>query len=184
VASSASDTAQKVFGGTSGATPYAAAVTVMLRNFYYDNLTNEVLPSPGLLFASLIAFGNEAPNSTTGSGKTKMGKKALSCSKWDWGSEFVAEGSSKVFNLTVGSGEKDLKAGIWWPDYGSHNDFNLTIVKGTTPIGSSTNTTSVFERVQKLGSLATGTYTVTIQAVRTQGTTAREVFWLVHRTKC
>lgn len=53
-ASSASDTATKAFGGTSGATPYAADVAALLRNWLRGN-TGSV--DPGQVYARVILPG-------------------------------------------------------------------------------------------------------------------------------
>lgn len=162
-----SNTCISTFCHTSGATPYAAGVALLLYNFYN---ANGMGPNNGKVYASLIGFGDlDYPyfSNFFGAGKVRLGD--LSSSRWYIGSRYVSDGEVESFTFPVTTGlECNLKAAIWWPEDFTlnngvlteyHNDIDLYVVNASgNVVGQSRSTSSVFEKVDIGGDLTPGGY--------------------------
>lgn len=152
-----SDTALSVFGGTSGATPYASAAAMLARNWLrqfgsYDN---------GQTYAMMILWGqNTWPyDNTAGAGPLRMGVGGRA---W-WGKVGVANGATIDIPISIDAGQTNLDGALWWPETAAqqHNDIDIHLIdpSGTERArGFSAN--SVFERARATGRLQTGTWQI------------------------
>ncbi|MFN8423980.1 MAG: S8 family serine peptidase [Anaerolineae bacterium] len=161
-ASNASDTALRVFNGTSGATPYAGAVAALLRNWLRGG-TGSI--DPGQVYAHLILIG-QTPwpfNNTSGAGKLRMPTNGLS---W-WGKVKVADGATIDIPITVAdAGGAGVDAALWWPEMATqqHNDVDVALVRPDgTEAASSLSTVSVFERARASGAVPAGLWHVSVR---------------------
>lgn len=175
-ASNASDTALKVFTGTSGATPYAAGAAMLARNWLrqfgtYDN---------GQTYAFMILYGqNEWPyDNTEGAGPIEMATNGLA---W-WGKVSVGNHVNVDIPINIGSGKRDLDAALWWPESAAqtHNDIDVHLID---PSGAERakgySAVSVFERTGVNGALQSGRWIVRIRGYRVP-TGSQTVYWAVH----
>jgi hypothetical protein len=157
-AGNTSDTATKfAFGGTSGATAFAAGAAALMYEWNANafGLTNK----PGSLYTALLAQGDAGtqPGITTGAGKLKM----KSGSFWITGQITLGTSTSDL-TWTIPAGYKDLRVAIWWPERQNqaHDDIDLNVLApGGASLGTSTWSGSVWEKVSQTGNLAAGTYT-------------------------
>lgn len=176
----ACDSCMKVYGGTSCAAPMAVGTASLLRHYLIDNgLPRE----PGHIYAGMIAFGNESPNDTNGSGRTKL--EGPSCSAFTVGQVTLTQDQIVYIDVPVSAGGSNLKAAIWWPtQYNNHRDIDL---RAENPSGSliawSQGIPSVFERVQVNGALQTGTWRIRIKGYSIPIGT-QKVFYFIHRKTC
>jgi serine protease AprX len=175
-ASNASDTALQVFTGTSGATPYAAAVAMLARNWLqqfgsFDN---------GQTYAFMILYGQkEWPyDNTVGAGPLQM---ATNGHAW-WGKVSVGNLQNIDIPINVGAGKNDLDVALWWPESATqtHNDIDVHLIdpsgieraKGYSGV-------SVFERTGVNGALQTGTWVIRIRGYNVP-TGSQTVYWATH----
>lgn len=175
-ASNTSDTALKVFTGTSGATPYAAGAAMLARNWLrqfgtFDN---------GQTYALMILYGqNEWPyDNTVGAGPLEMATNGYA---W-WGKTVVGNHINIDIPINVASGKSDLDVALWWPESASqsHNDIDVHLIdpngieraKGYSSI-------SVFERTGVNGSLQSGTWKIRIRGYQVP-TGSQTVYWAAH----
>lgn len=177
-ASASSDTALRVFTGTSGSTPYAGGAAALTRNWL---LRFGGTIDPGQVYAQLILSGQQPYpfNNTTGAGPIKM---PTSGRAWR-GKVSVTNGATIDIPLTVTSGTANTFDGaLWWPESpsGLHNDVDLSLISpsGTT-VASSISVASIFERVRRAGAVATGTWKVRIRGYRVRSA-SQTVYWAAH----
>ena len=165
-ASSASDTANRTFGGTSGAVPYGGAAAALARNW----MRRFGQVDPGHVYARMIVAGqNPYPfDNTQGAGRAELPVNGYS---W-WGKVSIGhhETIDIPLNVTRASAH-DLDGAIWWPETAaSHDDIDLRIV---SPSGSvmdaSVSVNSVFERARAAGETTTGTWKLRIYGYRVSG---------------
>ncbi len=175
-ASNASDTALRVFSGTSGATPYAGVAAMLARNWLrqfgtYDN---------GQTYAFMILYGqNEWPyDNTVGAGPIQMATNGYA---W-WGKVLVGNHMNIDISINVGSGKRDLDAALWWPESATqtHNDIDVHLIDPSgVERAKGYSGVSVFERTGVSGALQTGTWRVRIRGYRVP-TGSQIVYWAVH----
>jgi len=174
--SNASDTALKVFTGTSGATPYAAAVAMLAHNWLrqfgsFDN---------GQTYAFMILYGQkEWPyDNTVGAGPLQM---ATNGHAW-WGKVSVGNHMNIDIPIHMGAGKKDLDVALWWPESAAqtHNDIDVHLIdpsgieraKGFSGV-------SVFERTGVNGTLQAGTWVIRIRGYNVP-MGSQTVYWATH----
>lgn len=159
-ASNASNTALRVFTGTSGATPYASGAGALLRNWLRGSNFDI---DPGQVYAQMILSG-QTPffNNTNGAGLLNLptGGSAF------FGKTSVGNGGTINIPLNIGAGHNRFDCAIWWPETAaqSHNDVDVSLID---PFGvtraSSLSISSVFERARFSGAVASGTWTLRIR---------------------
>lgn len=180
-ASTASSTALHIFTGTSGSTPYAAALAIGLRNWIARTPGSSWLPGMG--YAWTILFGDRAYpfDNTTGAGHLRFNPDAII---WQAYATMTPGGQTDIpINSTLLSQfPKNLAAAIWWPESTSlHNNLDLFIVDpGGTIRASSVSVGSVLERAFVPGTLASGIWKVRI---KNHGASSQEVFMGAYRTR-
>ena len=161
-----SNTANRVFGGTSGAVPYGGAAAALARNW----MRRVGQTDPGHIYARLIVAGqNPYPfDNTIGAGRIRLPVNGYS---W-WGKTSVGHGEVIEILLNVTrSTANNLDGAIWWPESGSnHNDIDLRVVSpsGST-LDSSISIPSVFERVRADGNVVTGVWKLKIKGYSVSG---------------
>jgi len=175
-----SDTANRNFGGTSGAVPYAGAIAALARNW----MRKVGQTDPGHVYARLIVSGQISfPfNNTSGAGPVRMPVNGYS---W-WGKVAVEDGEAIEIPINVSRATaNNLDAAIWWPEKNKkwwqlsekHNDIDLRIV---SPVGvvndSSLSISSVFERVRASGGVAAGIWKLRISGYSVGGS-AQTVYY-------
>lgn len=161
-----SNTANRVFGGTSGAVPYGGAAAALARNWM--RRVGQV--DPGHVYARLIVAG-QTPypfNNTSGAGRVRLPVNGFS---W-WGKVSVSNHETIEVPLNVSrSTANNLDGAIWWPETTSgHNDIDLRIVSPTGSVmDSSVSIPSVFERVRAAGNSTTGVWKLRIYGYSVSG---------------
>jgi len=185
-ASNASDTALRVFGGTSGATPYAAGAAVLLRNFLRNSFG---ITDPGQVYAQMILSGRDTSfDNTTGTGLLRLPTNGFAFV----GNVNVGNKQNIDIPIPVGAGILAIEAALWWPEYvfkgvsffpffsfEEHSDIDLRII---SPAGAtraqSLSVGSVFERtgVVSRRPLARGTWKLRITGFSVPNP-PQKVFW-------
>lgn len=179
-----SNTALGVFGGTSGATPYAGGAAALLRNWLRG--TSSTI-DPGQVYAHLILSGQQPYpfNNTSGAGPIQLPTNGTA---W-WGKVDVTDGATIDIPIGVGAGTGRIDAALWWPETATkilwvvvevHNDIDLHIVDpGGVGRAFSVSIPSVFERARVTGSIAAGTWKIRIRGFDVN-TTSQTVYWAAH----
>lgn len=180
-----SDSALRVFGGTSGATPYAAAAAALLRNWVRRVSSGT---DPGQIYALLILSGTQAYpfNNTSGAGPLQLPTNGWA---W-WGKVSVRDGETIDIPLTTPStSPREFDTALWWPETAvqiigitiePHSDIDLHLIDpGGTTRDVSISIPSVFERTRVGGSVPAGTWKLRIRGFNVPGT-AQTVYWAAH----
>lgn len=175
-ASNASDNALKVFTGTSGATPYAAAAAMLARNWLYRFGTWD----NGQTYAFMILYGQDMYpyNNTSGAGPIEMATNGWAF----WGKVSVTDKLNIDIPIGIGAGKKDLDVALWWPESAnkSHNDIDVHLID---PSGNERargySGSSIFERTGMPGSVQQGTWIIRIRGYRVR-TGNQIVYWAAH----
>lgn len=183
-ASSAGVAAFQIFGGTSGATPYAGATAALIRNFMRGNRGSI---DPGKVYAFIINSGqNPYPfNNDIGAGDLEL---PLNGYAW-WGKVHISDGQTIEIPINVSQKNRNtFDAAIWWPEelielirfspvIDGHDDIDLRIVDPNGTVrNASISIPSVFERVRYRGNVATGTWKVRINGYEVRDT--QTVYWV------
>ncbi|WP_045235316.1 S8 family peptidase [Deinococcus pimensis] len=173
-ASSASDTARRVFGGTSGSTPYGAGAAALMRNWLRGSAGTI---DPGQVYAHLILSGQRPwPfDNTVGAGRIRLPTGGVAF----WGKVTLGPSGVVDIPIPVGSaGWTAVEGALWWPERatGVHNDVDLQLVDPSGAVrASSTSAVSVFERARAAGPVGTGTWKLRIRAYSVSG--SQDVYW-------
>lgn len=154
-----SNTANRVFGGTSGAVPFGGAAAALTRNWM--RLFGQI--DPGHVYARLILSGQDPYpfDNTVGAGRIKLPVNGFS---W-WGKVSVSHHEVVEIPFTVTqSTAHDIDGALWWPEgLTGHNDIDLQIVSPSGSVmSSSISINSVFERARATGAVVTGTWKLRI----------------------
>ena len=159
-ASNTSDTARRVFNGTSGATPYASGAAALLRNWLRGG-TGSI--DPGQVYANLILSGQRPHpfDNTSGAGPLRLPIDGLQV----FGKVSVAHHAVIDIDFgMVGGTAQTIDAAIWWPEHGAaHNDIDLSLVDPSGNVrASSISVNSVFERCRVSAPIAGGVWKVRV----------------------
>jgi len=177
-ASNAGDTALiDGFGGTSGACPYVTGAAALVRNFLLNLTRIDSSPAgnvdPGQVYAYMILSGQVRNfNNTTGAGLLVLpnvaGRLAGIVGRVD-----VRTGQTvSIPYANIGGGFSRLDAAIWWPDLKAifrgpkdpHSRVDLDLVDPNgLQVDTSTHASSVFQKVQRIGTIAPGTWSLRIR---------------------
>ena len=185
-ASNASDNALRSFGGTSGATPYAAGAAALLRNWLRGASFSI---DPGQVYAQLILSGQQTYpfNNTSGAGPIRLPTDGWA---W-WGKVVVANGVTIDIPLNIsGANANTFDGALWWPEWALqfpffgrievHNDIDLHLVDPNGAVrASSISIPSVFERARVAGRITPGTWKLRIRGYNVPGG-AQTVYWAAH----
>jgi hypothetical protein len=176
-ASSASDTALRTFGGTSGATPFAAGAATLLRNWLRGTSFSI---DPGQVYAHLILSGRDPYpfDNTVGAGELSLPVNGY---VW-WGKTTITNGATIDIPLPISGASFDrFDAALWWPETAAqaHNDVDVQLID---PFGtvraSSVSINSVFERARHSGAVVTGAWKLRIHGFSVSG--SQTVYWAAH----
>ena len=161
-----SDKEFRIFGETSGATPYAAGAAALMRNLVGRAMKTTAV-DPGFVYALMILSGQKTDfDNDYGTGPLRLPPPD---STLLWGTVSVSDG--EIFEVRipyVHPPERILDAALWWPEAGVqslHNNIDLMIVdRAGREQTASRSVPSVFERVRFQGSIQDGS------SIRIQGT--------------
>lgn len=179
-----SDTCITTYCHTSGATPYAAGSALLLWNFLYSQGLN---PSPGRIYAAIIAFGDLAfPlfGNMFGAGMFRFGD--IGQSSWNTGVRYVAQGQNSDLTFQIPAGACRLEAAIWWPEESAspetHADIDLYLYDGTGAVKSQSYASlSVFERIEISGNLSpSGTWKLRMRGDVVPGGASQTVYYFLY----
>ncbi len=173
-ASSASDTATKIFGGTSGATPYASGAAALMRNWLRNGIGSI---DPGQVYSHLILSGQQPYpfNNTSGAGKIVMPTGG----RGYWGKTVITHGETLEIPINVSSSKTKIEGSLWWPETSSqsHSDIDISLISPSGIVKDlSVSIPSVFERVRYSGTLSPGVWKVRIRGYSVP-TSTQTVYW-------
>ena len=172
-ASTTSTTAQQIFGGTSGATPYGAGAAALARNFLRGSSS---VVDPGQVYAFMIMSGEDSsPDNNNGAGLIDMPVNGNAF----WGAVNVGNQMNVDIPISISPGV-EIDAAIWWPESTStHNDVDLYLIRpdGTTA-DLSLAIGSVFEKVFSGSNPPNGTWTLRVRGYSVSGT--QKVYYALH----
>jgi hypothetical protein len=171
------------FGGTSGATPFAAGAAALMRNWlrkfnYFD---------PGLTYARIILSGTAiwtplfGYKEDAGAGHLRLPEPCHLTAHWGKVTfPRPISGQTTVFNIPIQVAPGgDLVAAIWWPEsIGQlHDDIDLYVLDPNgVQQAEARSAMSVWERTEVSGPLVPGTWTIRIKGASiTSG--PQTVYW-------
>jgi hypothetical protein len=189
-ASNSSNTALKIFTGTSGSAPYPGGTAALLRK-WFKSVTNNETPDPGQIYAFLILAGSLTSQLPAGLLTTKFDEKngtgqlnlPMGNGETNWNAVTLTSGQTTV-NATLsiaGTSPNTLNAALWWPERvgDQHNDIDLFLIDPNgTERARSNDVYSVFERARVDGPLAQRNWTIRIEAHLK--TSSQKVYWAAH----
>lgn len=172
---------KRPYGGTSGATPFAAAAALYLKNWMGANGARQVWP--GEVYAMMLACGEEPRvHDRKGTGFVRLPAGGTA---W-WGRTTVGARQAIEIPLPLTRETNGIEAAIWWPEYGRNGlpperrERAVIALQIASPAGLldiSADPLSCFQRASLASySTATGRWTVTI-AGESLPRGAREVYW-------
>jgi serine protease AprX len=179
-ASNASSTATRTFGGTSGATPYAAGAAAIFADWF--GLTSLSTASGGQIYAALINGGPQdwgTVNNLQGTGKFSLplgGTLFI-------GSRNIADGTNTYVDFDVPAGAQQISATIWWGEDPSdvHSDIDLHLRR---PNGSNSESSvsvdSVFEHIIVTAPITPGLRDIRIHGFDVPPLVAVTVYYAIH----
>ena len=176
--SSTCTTCLRVFGGTSGATPYGSAAAILLYDWFASQQYGTDL---GLIYATMINRGNDPfPfDNTVGAGKHQMGN--LYCRRWTQGARTVTNGvNSNVFFNTV-STQRNLNVALWWPEGTAvHNRIELRVYDANGVLRATSNDVNAVKQKITLNGLLNpaGTWRVELRGASVSG--SQQVFYQIY----
>ena len=179
--SSGGQTQSVAFNGTSGATPFAAAAALSLKNWMSRAGSSPV--NPGMVYAMLVACGTEARvDNRSGAGLVVLPPEGTA---W-WGKAVIGSRETIEIPLDPGYGADRIEAALWWPEYGRNGALPERLERAaialqlTSPDGRavlSADPGSVFQRASVQGDPnLSGSWRLTIQGIALRRG-AREVYW-------
>ncbi|MFK7928351.1 MAG: S8 family serine peptidase, partial [Myxococcota bacterium] len=177
-ASTASSTTINNFGGTSGATPFAAGAASVFADWF--NMTARTAANGGKIYASLINGGTRAWgqfNNVQGVGPFELPLGGT----FYTGSRNVSHHENEVISFNVPAGTTQVRATLWWAeDQGaSHGDVDLYIRDHyNITRDSSTSGPSVFEHAIANNPSYTGTWDLRVYGYNIPSTVT--VYYAVH----
>lgn len=161
------------YGGTSGATPYAAAAAMLSRNWlrrfgYFDN---------GQTYAFMILYGQntEPYDNMEGAGPLKM---ATDGRAW-WGKVEASDQLNIDIPVNVPAGKQNFEVALWWPENVTqiHNNVDVFLIDPNgTQRAQAVSVGSVFERTGVNGALTPGNWIIRIRG-ESVPTKLQTVYW-------
>jgi serine protease AprX len=175
-ASAHSDDALAEFGGTSGATPYAAATAMLSHNWLELHGSND----NGQTYAFMILYGQNlaSDDNTRGAGLLKM---ATNGQAW-WGKVAVTDKLNIDIPITLAAGKQDFDVALWWPESASqvHNNIDVFLIDPAHKEWSKGKSIpGIFERSGVRDSLTAGTWTIRIRGESVPAA-PQVVYWAAH----
>lgn len=163
-AGNASDTATEVFGGTSCAVAEAGGAAALIRNF---EMGGNGTIAPGAVYSMLLASGNSANGSATAppvNNTNGAGVLRLPNAPSTFQTEVAPVSNLQTLSehILVPSTAGSFNAVIYWPETtASHDDVDLTVVDPNGVVrGASLSAANDFERVNVVGPLTPGDWTL------------------------
>ena len=179
-ASTISSTAINNFGGTSGATPYAAGAASVYADWFGLTALTDV--DAGKIYAGLLVGGNrewDTPfNNDEGVGEFSL---PLGGTLYT-GKRVVSNGQNKYVTIDVPTDADTVEVAIWWPEDPGviHRDIDVYIQR---PDGSTSDTSlsvpSVFERV-KINNASSGERKIRIHGYSVPIFQSQTVYYAIH----
>lgn len=179
-ASTASSTAINNFGGTSGATPYAAGAAAVFADWYGLDALTEI--AAGKVYAGLLV-GGENEWDTPFDNEEGVGKFALPLNgRLYTGSRTLSNGQNGYVEIDVPADADTIEVALWWPEKSgwTHRDIDAYILRpnGTTS-DTSLSIPSVFERV-KVNNASSGLRDIRIHAYSVPLLKSQTVYYAIH----
>ncbi|MDX1555674.1 MAG: S8 family serine peptidase [Xanthomonadales bacterium] len=169
-----------VYGGTSGATPYAGGAAMLAYNWLQQHGVFE----NGHVYAFMILYGQRpwTGNNTTHN-EVGAGPLQMATDGWAWWGKVVAgHGMTIDIPINITAGKVDLEVAAWWPEdhQQAHANIELYAIDNNGQIlAASEAADSVWERARVTGPLAAGSWKIRI-AARNVPSGNRVVYWAAH----